>query len=116
MVANVTISQNPKEKKNLGVNLKYNKNLLSLKIHLPKKLLIFASLETKKIRMNICYLKIRGQKIAKSPNEKTKKNQLPPTVLNPKVIEVFEDWILKGSGSAECINRYCVFSCPHLHH
>jgi len=54
----VTISQNPKEKKNLGVNLKYNKKIFSLKIHFPKKLLIFASLETKKLRMNICYLKI----------------------------------------------------------
>jgi hypothetical protein len=48
MVANVTISQNPKKKKqNLGINLKYNKNLFSLKIHFPKKLLIFASLKTK---------------------------------------------------------------------
>ncbi len=75
MVANVTISQNPKErKKNLGVNLKYKKNLFSLKIHFPKKLLIFASLETKKLRMNICYLKIWGQKIAKSPNENQKKS------------------------------------------
>jgi hypothetical protein len=48
MVANVTISQNPKKKKkNLGINLKYDKNLFSLKIHFPKKLLIFASLKTK---------------------------------------------------------------------
>jgi len=38
MVANVTISQNPKKKKkqNLGINLKYNKNLFSLNIHFPK--------------------------------------------------------------------------------
>jgi len=41
---------------------------------------------------------------------------LPPTVINPEVIQVFEDWILKGWGSTECRNRYCVFSCPHLHH
>jgi hypothetical protein len=48
MVANVTISQNPKKtKQNLGINLKYNKNLFSLKIHFPKKLLIFAYLKTK---------------------------------------------------------------------
>jgi len=48
MVSNVTISQNPKKKKqNLGINLKYNKKIFSLKIHFPKKLLIFASLETK---------------------------------------------------------------------
>jgi hypothetical protein len=48
MVANVTISQNPKKKKqNLGINLNYSKNLFSLQIHFPKKLLIFASLETK---------------------------------------------------------------------
>jgi hypothetical protein len=46
--------------------------------------------------MNICHLKIRGQKIAKSRHEKTKKNQLAPTLINPKVIEVSEDWILKG--------------------
>jgi len=36
-----------KKKQNLGINLKYNKNLFSLKIQFPKKLLIFASLETK---------------------------------------------------------------------
>jgi hypothetical protein len=35
------------KKKNLGINLKYNKNLFSLKIQFPKKLLIFAFLETK---------------------------------------------------------------------
>jgi hypothetical protein len=61
MVANVTISQNPKKKKkqNLGKNVKHsNKKLFPLKIHFPKKLLIFASLDTKKLRMNICFLKI----------------------------------------------------------
>jgi hypothetical protein len=49
MVANVTISQNPKKKTKQyhGINLKYNKNLFSLKIHFPKKLLIFSSLEMK---------------------------------------------------------------------
>jgi hypothetical protein len=60
MIANVTISQNPKKKKiqNLGIYLKYNKNLFSLKIHFPKQLLIFFFFRDKKLRMNICFLKI----------------------------------------------------------
>jgi len=59
MVANVTISQNPKKKKqNLGINLKYNKYLFSLKIHFPKKIVDFFFFKDKKLRMNICYLKI----------------------------------------------------------
>jgi hypothetical protein len=41
------ITKSKEKKKSLGINLKYNKNLFSLKIHFPKKLLIFASLETK---------------------------------------------------------------------
>jgi hypothetical protein len=42
------ITKSKEEKKqNLGINLKYNKNLFSLKIQFPKKLLIFAFLETK---------------------------------------------------------------------
>jgi hypothetical protein len=110
------ITKFKEKKKNLGINLKYNKNLFSLKIHFPKKIVDFCFFRDKKVRMNICYLKIWGQKIAKSRHEKTNKNQLPPTLQNPKVIEVFEDWILKGWGSAECRNRYCVFSFPHLHH
>jgi hypothetical protein len=105
-----------KKKQNLGIILKYDKNLFSLKLHFPKKLLDFGFFRDKKLRMNICYLKIWGQKIGKSRPEKTRKHQLPPTLINPKVIEVFEDCILKGWGSAECRNRYCVFSCPHLHH
>jgi len=49
MVANVTISQNPKKKKqNLGINLKYNKNLFSLKIHFPKKIVDFCFFRDKK--------------------------------------------------------------------
>jgi hypothetical protein len=41
------ITKSKEEKKqNLGINLKYNKNLFSLKIQFPKKLLIFAFLET----------------------------------------------------------------------
>jgi hypothetical protein len=105
-----------KKKQNLGIILKYDKNLFSLKLHFPKKLLDFGFFRDKKLRMNICYLKIWGQKIGKSRPEKTRKHQLPPTLINPKVIEVFEDCILKGWGSAECRNRYCVFSCPHLQH
>jgi len=46
MVANVIISQNPKKKKPWH-KLEYNKKKFSLKIHFPKKLLIFAFLETK---------------------------------------------------------------------
>jgi hypothetical protein len=98
MVTTVTISQNPKKKKTLGINLKYNNTYFLWKFISPKELLIFCSLKTKRLRINICYLKIWGQKIAKSRHEKTKKNQLPPTVINHKVIEIFEDWILKWWG------------------
>jgi len=116
MVANVTISQKPKEKKNLDINLKYNKKLFSLKIHFPKKLLIFASLETKITNEYLLFQNLRPKDCEISPRKNKKTNQLPQTVIDPKVIEVFEDWIVKGWGSAECRNRYCVFSCPHLHH
>jgi hypothetical protein len=47
-----------KQKQNLGKNVKHNKNLFPLKIRFPNKLLIFASLKTKNLRMNICFLKI----------------------------------------------------------
>jgi hypothetical protein len=46
-------------------------------------LLIFASLETKKSRMNICYLKIWDQKIAKSRHEKTKKKSVAANCYKP---------------------------------
>jgi hypothetical protein len=50
----------------------------------------------------------------KSCHEKTKKNQLPPIVINPKVIEVFEDWIVKGWGGARNAETAIVFSLAHV--
>jgi hypothetical protein len=47
----MTISQNPKKKekeKTLGINLKYNKYLFSLKIHFPKKIVDFFFFKDKK--------------------------------------------------------------------
>ncbi len=113
------ITKSKEEKKqNLGINLKYNKNLFSLKIQFPKKLLIFAFLETKNYEWIFVIEKLRPKDCEISPRKNKKKNQLPPTLINLKVNEVFEDWILKGWGNAECEcrNRYCVFSRPHLHH
>ncbi len=100
-------------KKNLRINLKYNKYLFSLKIHFPRIFLIFFFFKDKKLRMNICYLKIWGQKIANSRHEKPKKNQLPPTLINPEVIEVFEDWIVKAGGARNA-ETATIFSLAHI--
>jgi hypothetical protein len=86
MVANVTISQNPKEKKkNLGINLKYNKNLFSLKIHFPIKLFIFSSLEKKNYEWIFVIWKFEAKRLQNLATKKQKK------ISCPKVIEVFED-------------------------
>jgi len=74
MVANVTISQNPKKKKKIGINLKYNKNLFSLKIHFPKKLLIFASVETENYEWIFVIENLRPKDCEISPGRNKKKS------------------------------------------
>jgi len=63
-----------KEKKNLGINLKYNKNLFSLKIHFPKKLLIFASLETKNYERIFVIWKLEAKRLRNLATKKQKKS------------------------------------------
>jgi hypothetical protein len=76
---------------------------------------LFSSLETKNYEWIFVFWNFEAKRLRNLAAKKTKKiNQLPPTLIKPKVIEVFEYWILKEWGSAECRNRYCVFSCPHL--
>jgi hypothetical protein len=99
------ITKSKEKIKPLGINLKYNKYLFSLKIHLPKKLLIFSSLKTKKITNEYLLFENLRPKDCEIWPRKKKKNQLPPTTINPKVTEVFEDWILKGWRNAEFRNR-----------
>jgi hypothetical protein len=70
-----------KKEKNLGINLKYNKNLFSLKIHFPKKIVDFCFFRNRKITNKyLLFENLRPKDCEISPR-KNKKNQLPPTVL-----------------------------------
>jgi hypothetical protein len=97
MVANDYITKSKGKKKNLGINLKYNKYLFSLKIHFPKKIVDFFFFKDNFFsRMEyLLFENLRPKDCEISPR-KNKKKSVAHTVINPKVIEIFEDWILKG--------------------
>ncbi len=103
----MTISQNPKKKekeKTLGINLKYNKYLFSLKIHFPKKIVDFFFFKDKKNYEWIFVIwKFEAKRLRNLATKKLKIKAVAHTVINPKVIEIFEDWILKGWQFAFCI-------------
>ncbi len=94
--------------------MKYNKNLFSLKIHFPKTIVDFCFFREKKNYEWIFVIwKFEAKRLRNLATKKPKKNQLPPTLINPKVIEVFEFWMVKGWGSADCRNA-TVFSLAHI--
>ncbi len=47
------ITKSKEKKKSLGINLKCNKKIFSLKIHFPKKIVDFFFFRDKKLRINI---------------------------------------------------------------